>query len=68
MPVVDVCLTASSGSGGAAGVRLGEPVLDAYLEFVAAPCRPNTVLAVAFDPKGSTLPALLSRISPWSTP
>ena len=33
------------------GVRLGEPLLDAYLEFVAARCRPNTVLATAFDLK-----------------
>ena len=32
-------------------MRLGEPLLDAYLEFVAARCRPNTVLAVAFDLK-----------------
>jgi site-specific recombinase XerD len=31
--------------------RLGEPLLDGYLEFVAARCRPNTVLAVAFDLK-----------------
>jgi len=51
MPVVDLCLTASSGSGCAGGVRLGEPLLDAYLEFVAARCRPNTVLATAFDLK-----------------
>jgi site-specific recombinase XerD len=51
MPIVDLCLTASSGSGCAAGVRLGEPLLDAYLEFVAARCRPNTVLATAFDLK-----------------
>jgi hypothetical protein len=51
MPLVDLCLTASSGSGGAAGMRLGEPLLDAYLEFVAARCRPNTVLATAFDLK-----------------
>ena len=51
MPVVDLCLTGSSGSGGAAGVRLGEPLLDAYLEFLAARCRPNTVLAAAFDLK-----------------
>jgi integrase/recombinase XerD len=51
MPVVDLCLTGLSGSGCAAGVRLGEPLLDAYLEFVAARCRPNTVLAAAFDLK-----------------
>jgi site-specific recombinase XerD len=51
MPLVDLCLTAWSGSGGAAGMRLGEPLLDAYLEFVAARCRPNTMLATAFDLK-----------------
>jgi site-specific recombinase XerD len=51
MPFVGLCLVASSGSRCAAGVRLGEPLLDAYLEFVAARCRPNTVLATAFDLK-----------------
>jgi site-specific recombinase XerD len=30
-------------------VRLGVPLLDAYLEFLAGRCRPNTVLAVAYD-------------------
>jgi integrase/recombinase XerD len=51
MSLVDLCLTDSSGSDCPAGVRLGEPLLDAYLEFVAARCRPNTVLATAFDLK-----------------
>src|SRR3954447_2551351 len=51
MPLVDLCLTPSSGPGGAAGVRLGDPLLDAFLEFVAARCRPNTVLGTAFDLK-----------------
>jgi hypothetical protein len=32
-------------------VRVGDPLLDAYLEFVAARCRPNTVLATAYDLK-----------------
>jgi integrase/recombinase XerD len=32
-------------------VRLGVPLLDEYLEFVAGRCRPNTVLAVAYDLK-----------------
>lgn len=36
-------------SGGA--VRLGHPLVDAYLELVAARCRPNTLLAQAFDLK-----------------
>ena len=40
------------GRGRGAGVRLGVPLLDAYLEFVAARCRPNTVLAVAYRPEG----------------
>lgn len=32
-------------------VRLGHPVVDDYLEFLAARCRPNTVLAAGFDLK-----------------
>ena len=32
-------------------VRLGHEVVDAYLEFLAARCRPNTVLAAGFDLK-----------------
>ena len=32
-------------------VRLGDPLVDGYLEFVAARCRPNTVLATAYDLK-----------------
>jgi hypothetical protein len=30
-------------------VRVGVPVLDDYLRFVAARARPNTVLATAYD-------------------
>jgi site-specific recombinase XerD len=32
-------------------VRLGVPLVDEYLDFVAGRCRPNTVLATAFDLK-----------------
>ncbi len=32
-------------------VRLGHPVVDDYLVFAAARCRPNTVLAAGFDLK-----------------
>jgi integrase/recombinase XerD len=32
-------------------IRLGQPLLDDYLEFLSGRCRPNTVLAVAFDLK-----------------
>ena len=43
-------------------VRLGNELADDYLRFVAARCRPNTVLAAGFDLKvfftfaGKTLP------------
>ena len=30
-------------------VRLGMPLVDGYLEFLAGRCRPNTVLAAAYD-------------------
>src|SRR4249919_3084359 len=32
-------------------VRLGHPLLDDYLRFVAARCRPNSVLAAGYDLK-----------------
>ena len=32
-------------------IRLGVPLLDEYLQFVAGRSRPNTVVAVAFDLK-----------------
>jgi integrase/recombinase XerD len=35
----------------AARVELGHPVVDDYLELVRARCRPNTVLATAYDLK-----------------
>lgn len=38
----------SAAAGGAVPV-LGDRLLDEYLAFVAARCRPNTALAVAFD-------------------
>lgn len=37
--------------GAVTGVMLGHPLLDAYLEFVAARARPNTLLAVGYDLK-----------------
>lgn len=33
------------------GVTVGDPTLDAYLEFVGARGRPNTLLAIAYDLK-----------------
>jgi len=40
MPFVDLCLSSSCSSGGEAGVRLGEPLLDAYLEFATSCATP----------------------------
>ena len=44
-------LVRTPGTAGAGLIRLGHPLLDAYLELVTARARPNTVLATAFDLK-----------------
>ena len=41
----------SRNAAGDVVVRLGVRLLDEYLEFLAGRCRPNTVLAVAYDLK-----------------
>ena len=51
MPVTIVRLTRSRNAAGELVVRLGVGLLDEYLEFLAGRCRPNTVLAVAYDLK-----------------
>ena len=51
MPRVTPYLIRSHDPFGGPSVRLGVPALDAYLEFLAGRCRPNTVLAAAFDLK-----------------
>lgn len=51
MPSVTPCLIRSQDPSGGPAIRLGVRLLDAYLEFLAGRCRPNTVLAVAFDLK-----------------
>jgi integrase/recombinase XerD len=48
---LDPCLTRSRGPSGEPVVRLGVPLLDVYLGFLAGRCRPNTVLAAAYDLK-----------------
>jgi site-specific recombinase XerD len=50
MPAL-VALTRSSDDAGNVIARLGLPLTDEYLEFLAGRCRPNTVLAVAYDLK-----------------
>lgn len=49
MSFLDVCLVRSRGSVGEPVLRFGVQVLDDYLDFVAGRCRPNTVLATAYD-------------------
>jgi integrase/recombinase XerD len=49
MAAVNPCLSRSTNSCGEVLVRVGVPVLDDYLRFVAARARPNTVLATAYD-------------------
>src|SRR4030088_2154457 len=51
MPVTVIRLTRSRNAAGDLVVRLGVRLLDEYLEFLAGRCRPNTVLAVAYDLK-----------------
>ncbi len=45
------CLVHSAEAAGGDQIRLGHPLLDAFLEFVAGRARWNTVLAAAFDLK-----------------
>ena len=49
MAVFAARLTRRQSPSGQVVVRLGDPLLDAYLEFVEARCRPNSVLAAGFD-------------------
>jgi integrase/recombinase XerD len=45
------CLVRLVDRSGGVVVRLGVRLLDEYLEFLAGRCRPNTVLAVAYELK-----------------
>ena len=49
MSLTDPCLIRSRGPSGEPTVRLGMPLVDDYLEFLDGRCRPNTVLAAAYD-------------------
>ena len=49
MSVLDPCLIRSRGPSGQVVVRLGVVLVDDYLEFLEGRCRPNTVLAAAYD-------------------
>jgi integrase len=47
----DLRVARSAGLGGGVDVRVGVPLADVYLEFLGGRCRPNTVLAAAYDLK-----------------
>ena len=49
MPLSDPCLIRSR--AGEPVLRLGMPLVHEYLEFLEGRCRPNTVLAAAYDLK-----------------
>lgn len=49
--VGDPCLTRSPEPSGEPVMRLGVPLADDYLEFLSGRCRPNAVLATAYDSK-----------------
>lgn len=49
MSLSDPCLIRSTSPSGEPVVRLGVPLVDEYLQFLAGRCRPNTVLAAAYD-------------------
>jgi integrase/recombinase XerD len=51
MSVMVPCLMKTVSGGQVRSVALGHPLLDDYLEFVAARARPNTLIAVAYDLK-----------------
>src|SRR5689334_20730483 len=51
MDVADVGVVSSRDGRGGLVVRVGIPLVDIYLEFLGGRCRPNTVLAAAYDLK-----------------
>jgi site-specific recombinase XerD len=51
MRLLDLCVIRPHARPGEPPLRLGVPLLDEYLRFLAGRCRPNTVLAAAYDLK-----------------
>jgi integrase/recombinase XerD len=51
MDAADVYVVSSRDIRGGLAVRIGIPLADVYLEFLGGRCRPNTVLAAAYDLK-----------------
>src|SRR5271169_1187921 len=51
VPAAELCVARSRDRSGELVVRVGVPLADVYLEFLGGRCRPNTVLAAAYDLK-----------------
>jgi integrase/recombinase XerD len=51
MDAAGACVVSSRDGRGGLVVRIGIPLADVYLEFLGGRCRPNTVLAAAYDLK-----------------
>jgi hypothetical protein len=51
MDAAGVCVVSSRDDGGGLVVRVGIPLVDVCLEFLGGRCRPDTVLAAAYDLK-----------------
>ncbi len=51
MCAAGLCVVRSRDRFGGLVVRVGVPLADVYLEFLGGRCRPNTVLAAAYDLK-----------------
>ncbi len=49
MRVADLCMVRGRDRSGGLVVRVGVPLVDVYLEFLGGRCRPNRVLAAAYD-------------------
>jgi integrase len=47
----ELCVVRSPDRSGGVAVGIGLPLADVYLEFLGGRCRPNTVLAAAYDLK-----------------
>jgi integrase/recombinase XerD len=53
MTTVRVRVSRSADLAGGSSVRVGVRLVDQYLEFLSGRCRPNTVVAAAYDLKGA---------------
>jgi hypothetical protein len=61
----DSSLACSRDRSGALVARVGVPLADVYLEFLAGRCQPNTVRAAAYDLRVFFTAVRATRQLPW---